>query len=68
MPSSESLRFVRVVYDDRSMFPWVVVWGEDHEWCSCRTMDCAEDKASWLRGVCGVFHEWVTKQEEEDDS
>jgi len=58
MPSGESMRFIRVNYDDSRKFPWVVMWGADHEWCSCRTLRHADYVASELRGVCDVFCEW----------
>jgi hypothetical protein len=63
VPSQESLRFVRVNYDDRRRFPWVVLWGDNHEWCSCRSRDHALDEASKLRGVCEVFYDWKTNLE-----
>jgi len=61
MPSQESLQFVRVVYDDRYKFPWVVIWGYDHVWCRCRSREAAIDSVSELRGVCDVFREWAAR-------
>jgi hypothetical protein len=62
MPTDLSLRFVRVTYDDRRKFPWVVMWGEDHEWANYRTHLAAQDEASRLRDICDVFHEWASKE------
>jgi len=67
MPSSESLRFIRVNYRDNCNFPWHVMWGADHVWSRCRTRDHALDIASRLRGVVDVFHEWVLESEGEDE-
>ena len=47
--------FVRVLYDDRRRLPWIVAWGVDREWCSCRTRDAAQSIAADLRLVCRCF-------------
>ena len=48
-------QFIRVLYDDRRRFPWVVAWGIDRDWCSCRTRDAAQDEAAKLRELCRCF-------------
>ena len=62
MSNKQSSQFVRICYDDRRKFPWVVVWGKggkDCEWCSCRARAAALEEAIKLRGVCEAFNKWV---------
>ena len=58
MPSDDAIRFVRVFYDDRREFPWVIRWGIDHDWKSCRTKEHADELARELQQICENFAEW----------
>ena len=59
MPSENATRFVRVKYDDRREFPWVIVWGIDHVWKSCRTNEHADELAKGLQDICDNFDDWL---------
>lgn len=59
-----SYRFIRVIYDARRKFPWVVVWGSGRIWCSFGSQNAALDEAARLREVCDNKVERTTQDTE----
>ena len=56
--SNFAKRFVRVNYDDSRKFPWLIKWGENHEWGSYRCREAALKAANNLQVLCDIFFEY----------
>ena len=46
----------RIIYDDRRDFPWVIVYGYDHEWGAFRTRKGALRELEQLLHLLGNCH------------
>lgn len=57
MASLEATQFIRLMYDDRKKFPWIVLCNGVPE-RACRDREAATWRIKYLRNLIDEFAEW----------